>query len=74
LEGYSKSKIDLPKLIEDYGEAKIDSPQPKKNYVKGSSQQINTVVGSKYISPVPRGIFARRLYYFTTLTIKQRMV
>jgi hypothetical protein len=26
LEGNGKSKIDLPKLMEDYSEAKIDSP------------------------------------------------
>jgi hypothetical protein len=26
LEGYSKAKIGLPKLIKDHGKAKIDSP------------------------------------------------
>ena len=26
LEGYGKAKIGLPKLIKDYGEAKIDLP------------------------------------------------
>jgi len=26
LEGYSKTKIDLPKPMEDHGEAKIDLP------------------------------------------------
>ena len=37
LEGHGETKTGLFKLIEDYSEAKIDSPQLKKNYIKGLS-------------------------------------
>ena len=37
LKGYSKAKASLYKLIEDNNKTKINSPQPKKNYIKGLS-------------------------------------
>ena len=56
--------------MEDYSKAKIDLPQLKKNYIKGLSQQINTVVGFKYILLVLKGISIRHLYYLAILIIK----
>jgi hypothetical protein len=37
LKGHNETKTDLFKPIEDYNKAKIDSPQLKKNYIKGLS-------------------------------------
>jgi hypothetical protein len=54
LEGYSKAKTGLLKLIKDHSKAKIDL-----------SQLVNTVAVPKYISPVTLGIFIRPLYLFS---------
>ena len=62
LEGYSKAEASLYKLIEDNSETKINSPQLKENYIKGLSQLTDIVVGPKYVSPVPLGIFIKHLY------------
>jgi len=37
LEGYSKAEASLYKPMEDNSEIKINSPQPKENYIKGLS-------------------------------------
>jgi len=37
LEGYNKVEISLYKPIEDNSEIKINSPQPKDNYIKSLS-------------------------------------
>jgi len=37
LKGYSETKIGLFKSMEDYNEVKINSSQPKENYIKGLS-------------------------------------
>jgi len=36
LKDYNKVKVSLYKLIENNSEAKINSPQLKENYIKGS--------------------------------------
>jgi len=54
LEGYSKTKIVLPKLIKDYSEAKIDLPWP-----------VDTVAVSKHVLLVTQGIFIKPLYLFS---------
>jgi len=50
LEGCSKTKIVLLKLIESYSKTKIDSPQLKEVYIKGL--------------PIPPSIFIKYLYIF----------
>jgi hypothetical protein len=62
LEGYSKVEVSLYKLIKDNSKTKINLLQPKKNYIKGLSQLIDTVVGPKYILLMPLGIFIKHLY------------
>ena len=37
LKGHGKAKASLYEPIEDDGETKINSPQPKENYIKGLS-------------------------------------
>ena len=62
LEGHGKVKANLHKPIEDNSKTKINSPQLKKNYIKGLFQPMDTVVGPKYILLVALGMFIKHLY------------
>ena len=62
LKDYGKVELSLYELIEDDNKTKTNSPQLKKNYIKSSFQPIDIVIGSKYISLMPLGMFIKHLY------------
>ena len=62
LKNHSKAKASLHEPMENNSKTKINSPQLKKNYIKDLSQPTDTVVGPKYISPMPLGMFIKHLY------------
>ena len=57
---YNKTKKSLSKLIVD--NSKISLPKPIKDCIKARIGLPNTVIDSKYISLVPKGIFPKYLY------------
>jgi len=59
---YSKTKKSLSKLVVDDGKAKIGLPRLIKDRIKARIGLPDTIIDSKYILLVPKGIFPKYLY------------
>ena len=59
---YSETKKSLSKSIVDDGKAKTSLPKPIKDHIKARIGLLDTVINSKYILLVPKGIFLKYLY------------
>jgi hypothetical protein len=59
---YSKTKKSLSKLIVDNGKAKISLPKLIKDCIKARIGLLDTIIDSKYVLLVPKGIFLKYLY------------
>jgi len=57
---YSKTKKSLSKLIVD--NSKISLPKPIKDCIKARIGLPDTIIDSKYVLLVPKGIFPKYLY------------
>ena len=59
---HSKTKKSLSKSTVDDGKAKISLPKPIKDRIKARIGLLDTVIDSKHVLLVPKGIFPKYLY------------